>query len=450
MGSEDKPVNGSVVNTEILDASKLSELGDEERVKLLAEFMKPKDIQAPHLPYGGFVTKYPGADFANASIGEVPFGTTPEELPYLESMLKAIVTPNCMVTSDFLLSDVAKRIVSDETSFDLDNYNLFASGFGFRGAFRDILVQVISKERPFIAYASPNWVFDEMTGMVDGALPYSFHATTADEFVESFRRKGAKSPKLDHVAALVMVDPANPLGYRLQKEHVEALEEVCLANGIVPIFDDVFRGMQPKGDRHSASEYSHHSVVIESSSKRFGRDAYGATWTLIPKGLDLNLTVLPIQCRGCDATAAIAVDALYKTGFDTKISNWVQGNANAFRTGARIGFGDEPVGEFRQAFPGISILTYFLPKGTNFSSADLSTGLKLEIVMSSGLDWVCEKDLYLPKEDDPTSFERMKGERIQNALDYVRICPSKEGPQLSMYSGMLFSAAVTTLMQTTR
>ena len=454
---QDKPAD-ETDGAKVMNLSDLANMSEDDQAKLLEEFMRPKEIRAPHLPYGGFITKYPGSSFGDASIGEVPFGTTPEEFPYLEKIFRAITTSSCNVTSDFLLNDVAKKIVSDETSFDLDNYRLCTSGFGFRGAFTSLLSQLVTKERPFVAYASPNWMFDEFVGMVEGAMPYSFHATSSDEFVESFKGEGAKYihdggkpfltgtntkalPALNHIAALVMVDPANPLGYRLQREHVEELEKVCLENGIVPIFDDVFRGMQKKGDRHSSSEHSHHSVVIESSSKRFGKTAYGATWTLIPNELDL--VVPAIQCRGCDATAAIAVDAFYRTGYDTKISDWVEGNANAFRSGANFAFGEQ-IGEFRQAFPGISIMTYFLPKGINFTSAELAMASKIEMTISSGLEWVCEKGVYMP--ENMTDADA-NNERVQNALTYVRICPSKESPEVSMYCGAVLANALLTLRE---
>jgi len=91
-------------------------------------------------------------------------------------------------------------------------------------------------------------------------------------------------------------------------------------------------------------------------------------------------------------------------------------------------------------------MTYFLPNGAKFSSAEVSTGLKIEMHVSSGLEWVCEKGVYMHK--DMTQAD-IKNERIQNALDYVRICPSKEGPETSMYCGMVFGAGVMTMMEAT-
>ena len=67
-------------------------------------------------------------------------------------------------------------------------------------------------------YSSPNWVFDNVLKQNPFLNTVSFHAITSDEFVSEFARLATKD-----VAALIIVDPSNPLGFRLDQKQVETV-----------------------------------------------------------------------------------------------------------------------------------------------------------------------------------------------------------------------------------
>ena len=396
-----------------------------EEIQKLVEALQPKIIIAgDHLQYGtplGYKTEL---DFLDANIGLIPFGINDNELSHLEKISRAI-EQGCNAKAEKSLEEIARQILEDETNLNLDNYNLRVSAGGARGAIATVINSVVTRKKSLVVYASPNWVFDSLVTNLTKAQPCNFHATTADEFTERFE-KGAN----DNVASVILIDPANPLSYRFSREHIERIEQISEQYGIVPIFDDVFRGMQEKGGRYSSSEHSYNSVIVETSSKRFGARGIGATWTLIPKTAGFSPDI-SVGCQGCENIAATITQALYETGYGERIRQFITNNSKAFLKGFYSESKNMP-GEFRQAFESMPIITYHLEPNQKFNSLTLRQFLREQVLITSGVDWICQ-----------TSSQDK--ERALHGISYARICPTKETPDRAYIAGKMVAEAVRTL-----
>lgn len=396
-----------------------------EEIQKVLDTLQPKIISAGnHLQYGtpfGYKTEL---DFLDANIGLIPFGINDTELSHLERIAR-VIDQGCKATSEKPLEEVAMQILEDETNLNLANYNLRVSAGGARGAIATVINNVTTRKKPLVVYSSPNWIFDNLVTNLTKAQPCSFHATTADEFIERFEQ-GAN----DNVAAVILVDPANPIGYRFSREHIERIEQVSEQYGIVPIFDDVFRGMQKEGERYSSSEHSHNSVIVETTSKRFGARGIGATWTLIPKTIGFTPDI-SVSCQGCENIAATITQALYETGYGERIRQFITNNSKAFLKGFYTESKSMP-GEFRQAFESMPIMTYHFQPNDKFNSLTLRQFLREQVLITSGIDWICQTNIQ-------------DQERALHGISYVRICPTKETPDRAYIAGIIVSEAVRTL-----
>lgn len=383
-------------------------------------------LSQAHLPYGTFYGDANALNLLDANIDIVDFGTNEAELSWLEKI--TLASENCGFKYEKSLAEVASGILKNETTFDLDNYQLYVSAEGARGAMAAIGNKLITKERPFVAYGSPNWVFEKVVFSM-GGIPFPYYAPDANSFVDGFEVISGNK----NVAALIVVDPSNPLGYRLEKKHVERIEEIANKNGTAVIFDDVFRGLQAKGNRHSSSEYSKSSIIVETTSKRFSAMGRGVTWSLVPKSLGLESITLGIPCGGCSANAALITDAFYSSEVDVKLANHLEQGKKAYVAGMAATFPESlTLGRISQAFPGMPFFNYFLPwkEGTSIKNKVTS----LPVISSSGgvtpgMDWIGLVRL------GKKMHKEILPEEIGLGCSYVRICPTKEPLHVLHFAG---------------
>ena len=379
-----------------------------------------------HLPYGSFVGIGLGGvmilDMKDANVQDLEFGEGKSELDWLNLIRQ--VSAGCDTKYHITLEQVAREILMSETTFDLSRYDLHLSASGARSAMVSVIDRVTTKDKSFVAYSSPNWVFDKIVSHTQNAHPLPFFANDSRTFVDNFTRL----KNLDQVAAVILVDPSNPLGYRLTREDVREIEGACEKYGIVPIFDDVFRGMQRKGQRHSASEYSTGSVVVETTSKRFGERGLGVTWTLVPKDLvkghNLDSLNSDLRCPGCYGVAAIITQALYNTDYGEKVRRKLRLNSLAFRRGLLDSLqGTEDRGRFVKAFDAMPLFVYYLPqscKGMNLEQLEILATISGTV-----------PGFYFTK----TSGSELGDNERALANSYLRVCPTKETTLRSYFSG---------------
>jgi len=393
---------------------------------------QPNHTAGEHLPYGSLFGLDRGFNFLDANIGFLDFGTNDTELEAVQK-LAAMTRKGCNAKSDISLEEIASQILKDETQFDLSKYNLSVSTTGARGAIISVLNQIVTPQKPCVMYASPNWVFDAVVGSVKNARIAETFIPTAENFVDTFEFVSSKVP----LGAVILVDPANPLGYRFTKEQIERIERTSQKYGIVPIFDDVFRGLQAKGERHSSSEYSHCSVIVETTSKRFGARGLGVTWTLTPKELNLTPSVKEESCTGCSSLAAVVTQALYETGYGERIQSFLTANAAAFKQGFYDSFQEtQPIGRFVHAFPAMPIMTYHFEEVDEELTASLVNDLETArgIKLTSGFEWICQVETKEKaiRDGKITQLIQMEG---AFASSYIRICPTKETPDRCYIAG---------------
>jgi len=425
------------VKEELLDPSRETE---EERFAKLKKALEsqPNHLAGKHLPYGSLFGFDYGFNFMDANIGFLDFGINTHELEAIRK-LRVMQQKGCDAESKITLEEIAAKILRDETTFDLSQYNISTSTKGAREAIITALETIVTPQKPFVMYASPNWIFDGIVGSVKEARIVETFIPTADDFVEKFEFISTRIP----LCAVILVDPANPLGYRFSKRHIERIEKVAEEQGIIPLFDDVFRGLQEKGKRHSSSEYSHRSIIIETTSKRFGARGLGVTWTLTPKELNLKLTAKEESCLGCSSLAASVTQSLYETKYGERIQAYITANADAFKQGFYDSFTADnligtkkTIGRFVHAFESMPFMTYHFEEVEPELTINLVRDLKeiYGLRITQGFDWICqirEKEKAIKEGKVTSLIER----EASFASSYVRICPTKETPERSYIAG---------------
>lgn len=387
---------------------------DEDRLK---EFVQ--QFLLPHLNYSPAIDLELNMSFRDASVHYVPLGENEAELDVLERITLANQT-KCSTEQEITLDEAASFILETETNLDLSQYDLYTDCGGARNS----IAEVIKAKAGFfggrkVAFSSPNWMFDRIITEIGGVEPVSFFARTADEFVERYSSQVDSS-----YAAVILVDPSNPLGFTMTPEHIAEIEKVSEKYNITPIFDDIFRGLQKRGDRKSASLYSNNSVIVESTSKRFGQRGVGATWTLVPKDVKLKPKI-GIPCKGCDAAAGMIVFSLYKCGYDDKVANHISNNAEAFRRGFHL-YVEPEKGQFKQAFPSMPLMTYH-SNNPEFDSLEIAQKGAGIVNINPGIAMTAEGGM-------------LNLEERAFAKTYMRICPTQTTPDKAYQAGSLLGA----------
>jgi aspartate/methionine/tyrosine aminotransferase len=323
----------------------------------------PADTIESHLVYGDFFA--PSGDViemhnANPVHHEFPY---PQ---WLVQIYHALQAP-CEADTGYSLSQEAVSILAAETQIDLSRYDIYTSSIGVQGALAKVIGHLTAGDRKQVVIASPNWNFDELIARVPGAVTRTFFAADAAAFTS-----GLAANLDDRVAAAIIVDPSNPMGYRLDRAQVAALEEAAGSAGAVLIFDDVYRGAQAAGQMQTASRYSGSSVIIESTTKRFGARGMGAAWTLIPKGLGIKVDGLALDCKGCDSALGLITHALYTTGYGEIIRQGNMLNTKMFTEGFSQAMEGMQYGRFNIPFEGSPYFTYEFKMNKQINSFTLA------------------------------------------------------------------------------
>lgn len=409
--------------------------GNNPKIEIIGEKIPLLPV-GNHLVYGTFFGPITELDFRDANIPELQFGQTPQEREVVRRLLKR----SCEQKYDKTLEAVAQEIMQAETTFNLEEYTLSTSAMGARSAIASVLTKLVQGKRNIVLYASPNWIFEQVISTVPDARGGSFYANSGDSFVQACEDIGKEVG--DKIAAVIIVDPANPRGYRLSRQHTQYLEELAEKNGYSLVFDDVFRGLQVKESKDTAAMHTKNSIIIETTSKRFGARGAGVTWTLVPKRKNIELEET-IHCEGCKNTAAYLTDALFSLGYGERVQAWIRANAQAFMAGYKDAFDGPVFGSFVQAFPESPILT--LEGITDFNlmwgSDTLRRAAAGAVAITSGLDWI--KDIT-GKMIDPRKYR----EELVEGLSYVRICPTKESPDRCYLGGFLLGQSVASRAKT--
>ncbi len=398
------------------------------------------DLRAgPHLTYGSLIGPSTGYNFLDANVGFLPFG---RDLAELESLFKMnlVAQEGCNARAAFNLEDVAREIVGRETDLDLSLYDVHTSTDGARGAISRILEARVTTEKPLVGFASPAWIFDSVVGKIPGAGSVAISACTADELVYALENDEVTSK----LAAVLLVDPSNPLPYRFTREHIERLDELSDGGSKFSlIFDDVFRGLQGQGRMHSASRYSSGGIIVETTSKRFGARGLGATWTLVPKRLKIDLgQSFEDECKGCASIAAVVTRELDEQIHNYTVQETLIARTNAFIAGYGRSFGtNEPYGQFWNAFDGMPILIHmFEGSGPIVSSKVKAAALEIaDVRVTSGLDWMVGAEGKLVDFEQGNDTHRAE---IEQGASYIRICPTKEPVDRAFVGGFWYGKAV--------
>ena len=176
-----------------------------------------------------------------------------------------------------VFSDMRKR----ETEWNGSEEDVFVLPIPTRQSI-DLLFRAFAGRSGQIAMPLPNWHFWNLDGFANQEYDFAyFEASTEQELVDNFRKIAPKKK----IKALVLVDPVNPLLYRISEAAAREIDTIALKYGVEIIIDDVMRGNQPLGQRESLSRWFTMPYVVEGLSKRFGDKPCGyLSYILVPEG----------------------------------------------------------------------------------------------------------------------------------------------------------------------
>lgn len=99
---------------------------------------------------------------------------------------------------------------------------------------------------------------------------------------EIARRKEAGEPPLK---GLILSSPSNPTGAMLHPEELKALCELCDAEGIQFLSDEIYHGISYGMKEATALQYSSEAVIVNSFSKYYSMSGWRLGWMVIPEKL---------------------------------------------------------------------------------------------------------------------------------------------------------------------
>lgn len=98
-----------------------------------------------------------------------------------------------------------------------------------------------------------------------------------------------KLPKLPH--GVILASPANPTGSIVPEDEFKALAQLCDANGIRLISDEIYHGITYGPKVTVAASVSDSAIVVNSFSKYFSMTGWRMGWLVIPEDLKR-----PMEC----------------------------------------------------------------------------------------------------------------------------------------------------------
>ena len=84
---------------------------------------------------------------------------------------------------------------------------------------------------------------------------------------------------------VLIASPANPTGTMLEPERLATIAQVCDANGIAFISDEIYHGLTYGRPAATALQFSDNAIVINSFSKYFSMTGWRVGWMIVPPDL---------------------------------------------------------------------------------------------------------------------------------------------------------------------
>lgn len=178
------------------------------------------------------------------------------------------------------IESVIAAMLTRETALSVREKRILAYDYNTRQTIDHLLSQLLGRHEK-VAIPLPNWHFWEMEGYKQKKYGHEyFDAHDEQQFVGNFGKVAARRD----VRALMVVTPANPLMFTLSPDAAKEIDQIALREGVDIIVDDVLRGVQPPGNRHSMAEYFTRPYLVEGFSKRFGDEPFGRlSYILLPE-----------------------------------------------------------------------------------------------------------------------------------------------------------------------
>ncbi|GEM_PF-5746661 len=180
------------------------------------------------------------------------------------------------------IEEIVLDMHSRETTLKFNPKQLIVNGKSTRYAMRDVIKITTMDKNKHVALPLPNWHFWELFDGENEEKKFAFfEASSPEQLLDGFR----KVAKRGNIGSLVLVNPSNPLGYKIDQKLAEEIDVIAQKYGIDIIVDDVLRGVQPIGDRESIGIYFSRPYIVEGFSKRFGDEPIGevSAYTILPK-----------------------------------------------------------------------------------------------------------------------------------------------------------------------
>lgn len=176
------------------------------------------------------------------------------------------------------------------------------------------IAQALFEKGDEVIIPAPYWVSYPDQALLNDASPVIVSADDKSRFcITPEQLQNAITPK---TKALIINSPSNPTGSGYTRKELEALTEICLANDVIMISDEIYEHIVYDGFKHVSvaslsPEAKSKTLVVNGASKAYAMTGWRMGFTAGPKDIIAAMNKIQSQSTSniCSITQAACVEA---------------------------------------------------------------------------------------------------------------------------------------------
>jgi len=243
-----------------------------------------------------------GIEVINFGVGEPDFNT-PE---YIKRSAKQAIDDNfTRYTPSAGIPELKQAIINKfkrDNGLEYTPANILVSP-GAKASLINVLMAVCDP-RDEVVIPTPSWVSYESQVWLCDAHPELLAATMANDFKITAEQLSAKVKTLSNPKVLILNSPNNPTGMVYTREELQAIGEVCLANDILILSDEIYEKLIYDGRQHVSiasisKELQDITVVVNGVSKAYAMTGWRLGYMAGPEAIVRKASEIQSHTTSC-------------------------------------------------------------------------------------------------------------------------------------------------------
>jgi aspartate aminotransferase len=243
-----------------------------------------------------------GIEVINFGVGEPDFNTP----DYIKQSAKQAIDDNfTRYTPSAGIPELKQAIIN---KFKRDNGLEYAPGNilvspGAKASLINVLMAVCDP-RDEVVIPTPSWVSYESQVWLCDAHPELLEAQMANDFKITAEQLSARVKCLSNPKALILNSPNNPTGMVYTREELQAIGEVCLANDMIILSDEIYEKLIYDGRKHVSiaslsKELQDITVVVNGVSKAYAMTGWRLGYMAGPEEIVQKASEIQSHTTSC-------------------------------------------------------------------------------------------------------------------------------------------------------